>query len=163
MKHDAKELDKQKSKLLGMVLTGCAREDAAHSVGWSERRLRSEVKADELFALELARSEGFAELHHMRLVHKAAEDEKNWRASTWWIDRRSKDRKERGSKRAVSTDELTEFVESLVHIILTDVTIEADRERLAGILLSTVNEDDHQNLAELLRQMGLEAPKGPQP
>jgi hypothetical protein len=161
MQHDAEKFDKQKSKLLGMVLIGCAREAAAHTVGWSESQLRVELKTDEPFALELARSEGIAELHHMRAVKKATEDEKNWRASTWWLDRRSRDRKDRSNKRVVTSDELTEFVEDLVRIILTEITIEADRERLASILLSTVNEDDHDNLAELLRQMGLEVPMEP--
>jgi hypothetical protein len=156
MQHDAQEFDIEKSRVLGMVLVGCAREVAAHSVGWSEQQLRAELKADEQFALELVRNEGFAELHHMKLVRKATEDEKNWRASTWWLDRRAKDRKDRASKRVITPDEITDFIEEFVRTIITHVTVEADRERLANILLSTINEEDCGNVAELLRQMDLE-------
>jgi hypothetical protein len=159
MQHDARELDKQKSTILGMLAVGCPREVAAHCVGWSEKRLQTELKQDEQFAHELARHEGGAELHHMKLVHKATEDVNNWRAATWWLDRRARDRRDRASKRVITPDEMTEFIEGLVRTIITHVTVEADRERLANILLSTVNEEDRGNMAELLRQMGLEAPK----
>jgi hypothetical protein len=158
MQHDARELDKQKSTILGMLAVGCPREVAAHCVGWSEKRLQTEMKQDEQFAHELARHEGGAELHHMKLVHKASKDEKNWRASTWWLDRRSRDRKDRANSRVVTTDELSEFVEDLIRIILAEVSVEVDRDRLAGMILSAVNEEDHGNVAKLLQQMGLENP-----
>jgi hypothetical protein len=159
MKQDAPENDLLKSRILGMVIVGCAREVAAHSVGWSEATLRRELETDEQFALDLARHEGLAELHHMKLVHKATEDEKNWRAATWWLDRRSKDRKERASKLVITSDEIAEFVEGLVELIFAEVKAEADRDRLAVALLSAVNEEDRGNVAKLLKQMGLEAPK----
>jgi hypothetical protein len=156
MQHEAEDNDLRKTRILGMVFFGCDREIAAHSVGWSKGQLRVELKADEQFSLELARNEGLAELHHMKLVHKATEDEKNWRAATWWLDRRSKDRKERAGKRVITPDEITEFVEELVEIVFAEVKGETDRDRLAVALFSAVNEEDRGNVAKLLRQMGLE-------
>jgi hypothetical protein len=159
MQHDARENDLQKSRILAMVLVGSSREVAAHSVGWSETKLRHELENDREFALDLARHEGGAELHHMNLVHKVTKDEKNWRASTWWLDRRARDRRDRASNRVITTDEIAEFIEGLARTIHAIVTVEADRDHLVTTLLSTVNEEDRGNVAELFRQMGLEAPK----
>jgi hypothetical protein len=162
MLDDKEEFDKQKSKILGMVFVGCSREAAADAVGWSESQLRAELKADEPFALDLAWHEGLAELHHMKLVHKATKDEKNWRASTWWLDRRSRSRKEKSSKRVITPSEITEFIEELIEITFVHVKAEEDRDRLAVGLLSAVNEEDRGNVAKLLKQKGLVVPKGVQ-
>ena len=44
------------------------------------------------FAAEVRRAEAPVELSHMRNVQNAAQDGKNWRASVWWLERRSPER-----------------------------------------------------------------------
>lgn len=159
MQDDAQVIDQQKSRVLGMVNMGCDRELAAHTVGWSPSQLRRELKNDEQFALELAKQEGIAELHHMKLVHKATEDEKNWRASTWWLAHRAAQRHTRRTTRGATIADIQEFIEELVDLMFEKITLDADRDQVVLALLQLSSEYDHDNVAELIHGLELDIAK----
>jgi hypothetical protein len=140
----------EQGKVLGMVFMGCDLDIAAHTVGWSEERLAEECQQGSQFAKELALREGSVELHHMRNVHKAAEDVKNWRASTWWLARRAAERRERKKGQAFTISEIQAFLEELVDLVFDAIAGEADRDRLIASLLATANEQDRRVVAGMI-------------
>jgi hypothetical protein len=68
------------------------------------------------------------------VLHDAANDQKNWRAATWWLERRADRRYGRRKSRNVTTEEIQEFIDELVELVFAEVTREHDRERLVTSL-----------------------------
>lgn len=132
----------ERGKILGMVFMGCDLEVAAHTVGWTKEQLDEERQNIPEFASELALNEGKVELHHMRNVHKAAEDVKNWRASAWWLARRAAQRRECKKGQAFTVSEIQSFLGELVDLVFSMIASEADRDRLIASLLAKANEQD---------------------
>ena len=50
------------------------------------------MQHDAEFVANVRRAEASVELSHMRNVQQAAKDKKDWRASVWWLERRSPER-----------------------------------------------------------------------
>ncbi len=130
------ELAEEKATLRAMAAMGCDREMAAKAVGWTISQLRQVLRDDPEFAQALLRAEGQAEFQRMRNLHSATKDDKNWRAATWWLERRAQNRYARRSRK-LTTAEIQELIDELVDIVFADVTREADRERLV-ISLATL-------------------------
>ncbi len=148
------KLEQEKSAISGMLHLGCDRAAAALAVGWTDEELDREAKSDPEFAQALAIAEGKAELHHMRLVHSATQDEKYWRAATWWLARRAARREARGSSHKITSAEITSFVEELVDVIFNEVKAEDDRDRVIASLLAKANASDPVNVARLMGGTG---------
>jgi hypothetical protein len=120
----------QKGRINAILLVGCGRETAAKYVGCSIAQLREEMLGDPGFAEEICRAEASAELMHMKNVQKAVGDEKNWRASVWWLERRAPERYGRRDPDALTPKELESFVAMLATAVVEDVRDAADRQRL---------------------------------
>lgn len=120
----------QKNAICHMVLMGCERESAAQAMRCSTAQLRQQVADDPEFSEELLRSEGMAEWHRMKAVHKAAEDEKHWRAATWWLEQKSKRRRSQANAQQVTTKELQQYLAELIDVIFSCVKCEEDRDRV---------------------------------
>ncbi len=60
---------------------------------------------DSDFAAQLKRAEATPEMAHMRNLHNAAKEEKNWRVSVWWLERQNKARQARAEKTATPKDQ----------------------------------------------------------
>ena len=71
----------QKSRCCVLISMGCSRETACKYLGLSATDLRRELQLDWEFRAQLLRAEATPEFNHMRNLHQAAKDEKNWRAS----------------------------------------------------------------------------------
>ena len=84
--------DEQKGQICGILSVGCDRETAANFVGCSLADIRRAMQHDRAFAANVRRTEAGVELSHMRTVQEAAKEAKNWRASVWWLERRSPER-----------------------------------------------------------------------
>lgn len=146
----------ERGKILGMAYMGCDVDAAAHTVGWSAQRLAEECQNNPEFAKELAEREGLAELHHMRNVHKAAEDTKYWRASSWWLEKRAAARRERKASHGFTIGEIQLFLEELVDLVFETIASEEDRDRLIASLLAKANEQDRRNLELLIGEPTLQ-------
>jgi hypothetical protein len=134
MARDESSLEKDKAALRAMVSMGCDREMAAKAVGWSMTELREALRDDPHYARTLLRAEGQSEFQRMRVLHEATNDQKNWRAATWWLERRAERRYGRRKSRNVTTEEIQDFIDELVELVFAEVTREHDRERLVTSL-----------------------------
>jgi hypothetical protein len=120
----------QKRDICLVLSLGCDRETAFKYVGWSLEELRREMLRDQAFAAELRRAEAASELMHMRNVQNAARDEKHWRASVWWLERRAPERYGRRAAETVTLRQLESFVALLVSAVTDEVQAVEDRQRL---------------------------------
>ncbi len=67
---------------------GCRLDTAAALVGVDLSVIVEEVARDEEFRRRLEKAEASCELTHLTVLQKAVEDEKQWLASTWLLERR---------------------------------------------------------------------------
>jgi hypothetical protein len=124
----------QKGQVFGILSVGCDRETAANFIGCSSADIGQAMRSDPAFAATVRRTEAAAEVNHMRNVQQAAKDEKNWRASVWWLERRSPDRFGSRSAGTVTTRNLKAFLEMLSGCLNEDVQNAEDRERILNRL-----------------------------
>jgi len=113
-----------------MVSMGCDRETAYKYLGVTAAELRNELEQDQNFKKQLLRAEATSEFHHMRNMHNATKDEKHWRASVWWLERRSPERYARRAPDAVTEAQLRQIIEALADAIAGEVANHEDRHRL---------------------------------
>lgn len=113
-----------------IVAAGCDRVTAAKYVGCTETALDEAAAIDLAFGAALRRAEATCELSHMRAVQQAARDERHWRASVWWLERRLPERYAKRDADAVGRRELVRFVGAVAGAIAEAVRDEADRRRV---------------------------------
>jgi hypothetical protein len=113
-----------------IVSVGCDRLAAAKYVGCSLADLRRAMQNVPQFAADVRRAEAAIEMTHMRNVQSAARDEKNWRASVWWLERRAPERYGRRDAGAVTAQQLEAFVAQLAAAVAEEVHDADDRQRL---------------------------------
>lgn len=118
-----------------MISIGCDRETACNYLGKTAEQLRQHLEHDLDFRSRLRRAEATPEFNHMRNLYNAAKEEKNWRASVWWLERRAPERYARRSPDALTTAQLRVFVEELAENIVGEVSDLNDRTRLLNRLL----------------------------
>lgn len=130
----------QKNKLCGLALLGCDRRTLAKYVGVSPDRLQLELQADAAFARDLLHAEADAAARHMGNVHRASQDEKNWRTSVWWLEQRAAFDRTSGASAPALPPEMSAALERLAHIVVTEISDPATRESLRRRLLAVVEQ-----------------------
>ena len=130
--------DEQKQEATLIASVGCDRATAAKYVGCSLQQLNAAAYGDPAFAEQMRRAEAGCELAHMRNIQQASRDEKHWRASVWWLERRLPERYARRDAGAVGRRDLAGFLAKL----------SAD---LAGLLRNT---EDRDRVLEKLKEAG---------
>lgn len=117
----------QQGRVCGVLSMGCDWTTAANLVGCSLAAIRRSIESDAEFANDVRRAEAQAELGHMRTIHEAAKDAKNWRASVWWLERRAPERF--GSRRAgvVTAKQLKAFIAVLADVLAGEEQVVASR------------------------------------
>lgn len=113
-----------------MISIGCDRETACNYLNMTASELRDELQQDAVFRKRILRAEATPEFNHMRNLFNAAKEEKNWRASVWWLERRSPERYARRAPDAVSAAQLRQVIEELADAIVGEVDHQKDRHRL---------------------------------
>jgi hypothetical protein len=126
--------DEQKGRICGVLSVGCDWTTASNIVGCSLADIRRAMQHDAEFATSVRRCEAGAELGHMRTVHEAAKDAKNWRASVWWLERRAPDRF--GPRRAgvVTQRQLKAYIGILADVVAGEQRSGASRAEILGRL-----------------------------
>lgn len=122
--------EEQQREVCLILSVGCGRDTAARYVGCTPLALAETVLADAAFARDVARAEAGIELAHMRSIQQAARDERHWRASMWWLERRAPDQYARRGANVVTAAELRGLVQKLGAAIAEEVTGQQDRHRL---------------------------------
>lgn len=128
--------DEQQGRVFGILSVGCDRQTAADYVGCSLADFRREMERHPSFASDVCRAEAGAELNHMRIVKEASQEEKEWRAAVWWLERRSPERFGRRAAGAVTARQLKEFIGILVEILGEEVPSDELRQKVVARLES---------------------------
>jgi hypothetical protein len=129
-----------KNKLTSMALLGCDRTTLCKYAGISSALLQRELQADAQFTRDLLQAEADAEARHMKTIHLASQDEKNWRSSTWWIERRAELDGDGVGDPAALPPEVCRALEELADIIVLEIADGAARESLRRRLLQVVEQ-----------------------
>jgi len=117
-------------------MVGLDRQAAAHCTGYSLIDIHRAMGADRQFAKEILRTEATAELRHMQNIHEITQDPKNWRASVWWLERRSPERYAARSAGDVTSRQLKLFTSLFVELLCDEVQSIEDRRRVITRLQS---------------------------
>jgi len=125
-----------------MLMMGCDRETAGNYLGFTLLQLRDEVKREPEFLQQVLRAEAAAEFHQIRNLHEATKDSKQWRASVWWLERKIPERFARRAANAITAAEWQQFLETLADMIVSEITCEADRQKLLTRLSQIAQEVD---------------------
>jgi hypothetical protein len=137
---DARLTEKSKGQIAAALKLGNTRETAAHVVGLTSEELLAEVERDPRLERDLRQAEAAAEIQHMQTVHKAAQDEKNWRSSVCWLERRDRQRAATAKwGLADVTAAIQDAVNRLLQVILNEVP---ELRRRHAILSRLLNIDD---------------------
>lgn len=130
----------EQTTLCNMVRMGCSREAAAKYAGLTLDQLEAELARDEGLAKELLRAEGAAVLTHMGNVRKAANDEKNWRTSVWWLEQQARIDKAAGLHGASLHEAVREALDRFAELIVNEITDPARRQRVLTQLINITTE-----------------------
>jgi hypothetical protein len=131
--------DEQKSVCL-VLAAGCRYQTAAKYVGKSIAEIRRAAQRDEAFKRELEKAEAQWELAQMQNVLEATRDAKNWRASTWALERRYPDRYAKRQPSAVTREELSLVVEQMADVLAEEVPQAEIRQRIMNRVTSLLGE-----------------------
>ncbi|MBA4104127.1 MAG: hypothetical protein C0485_00085 [Pirellula sp.] len=115
---------------------GCPRAAGAKYLGLTPEELEAEAARDETLAKELLRAEGTAVLLHMGNVRKAANDEKNWRTSVWWLEQQARLDKATGPAGPSLQEAVREALERFAELIVNEIP---DVERRQRVLTQLIN------------------------
>jgi hypothetical protein len=130
--------DWQKAKILSVMRVGADRATACHYVGATLGQLQAEASASADFARDVLQAEAEAELKHVGNIHRASQDEKNWRTSAWWLQRRAQGRTGAATA-AEALARVAELVDMLAALIVEEVPDAAVQRRLIERLLAAVD------------------------
>lgn len=122
-------MEAQHKQLVAAITIGCDRTTAAAYIGLSPAELAELLTADADLARDVRRAEATAEINHLRNLHNATQEPKNWRASIWWLKSRQPERYDR-KPHTVNDQELAEFVGRLMDA-LDDLVPQESRPELA--------------------------------
>lgn len=122
--------EEQKREAVLIASVGCDRETIAKYVGCVSTSLDEALRMDQAFAASLRRAEASCELTHMRSIQQAARDERHWRASVWWLERRAPERYARRDADAVGRREVVRFLTTIASTIAEAVRNDGDRRRV---------------------------------
>jgi hypothetical protein len=134
--------EENKRQFCSMLSAGCDRETVAKFVGCSLADFLRQMACDPPFAIEVRRSEAASEIVHLKNVQKAAKDERHWRASVWWLERRAPNRYAPRHTRRVTPRQLESLINVLGAVLVEEVHHEGDRRRLAARLEQAVGSLD---------------------
>jgi hypothetical protein len=130
--------EQQQQQIRTILTTGCDRQTAVDYVGCTLEELRQAMQLDAAFAGIVRRAEAAAEVRHMQNVEESAKQEKNWRASVWWLERRSPERFGARGPGAMTARQLKEFNAVLTAMLVEEVQNVADRRRIVERLSQVV-------------------------
>ena len=130
----------QREQLLDFLRTGGDLATVCKYVGATFIQLQRDMKRDPDFAQEVARAEAVVELNQMNNVLKAAKDEKNWRTSVWWIERRTRQRIG-DSDQTVTEAHIVELIDAVARLVLDELPEPAVQRRFIERLNDILTRD----------------------
>jgi hypothetical protein len=126
--------DEQKGQICSILAYGCDRETAAGIVECAVVDIGSEITNDPGFAIKVRRAEATAELRHMQNILNATKDGKYWRASVWWLERRSPERFGRRSAETITPKQLEQAVAAWNDVLSRQFPDKEEQERISACI-----------------------------
>jgi hypothetical protein len=124
----------QKDQISAILAYGCDRETAAGIVECTVVEIGSEITNDPGFAIKVRRAEATAELRHMQNILNATKDGKYWRASVWWLERRSPERFGRRSAETITPKQLEQAVAAWNDVLSRQFPDKEEQERISACI-----------------------------
>lgn len=119
----------QKEQILQVVRFGCDLATACDYVDCTDAQLQATLAKDAAFHSEYRRAAAGAEVHRMKVVNEAVGDVKNWRAATWWFERRDAERLGRQGVAALA-EQLQAVLEQAGELVKAHVANTAERRQV---------------------------------
>jgi hypothetical protein len=138
---DATLTDSQKRSFCTVLHVGCNRATAGKYIGASCAEVAAALQQDPAFRQAVIQAEANAEVQFMGNVHKAAQDEKNWRTSVWWLERRA--REEASTAQATAGEVIAAVraaLEKFAEIVVTELPDVTRRQAIIAQLLQIADE-----------------------
>jgi hypothetical protein len=120
----------KRGDVCALLAFGCSRDTAAGYVGSTVDAVEALAARDADFAAQIVLAEAQAELTHVRNVHSAGGDVKNWRASVWMLERRFPERFGKREPEVVTKPQMQQMMKRLSHVLLEVVPDEAQRAKI---------------------------------
>jgi hypothetical protein len=148
--------DAKRTAIVAMLRGGCSRRMAARHVECDPTTITRTAARDPEFAAQLAEAQAGADLKALRLIDKATDQEKYWRAAAWMLERRNPEEYGRRAPDTFTAEQVADvlacFLRAVLPIVPTDcsqgvmeafdqsVTSIADRVKRRYLKLSIADE-----------------------
>jgi hypothetical protein len=119
-------------KICAILAAGCDRETAAGVAECTIVDIARAIANLASFAIKVRHAEATAEFRHMQNILNATKDGKYWRASVWWLERRSPERFARRPPGAITSRQLEQAVTVWNDAMQQNFDSPADQQRLTA-------------------------------
>ena len=120
----------KRRKILGVLMIGASRENAAKYVGCSPSTIRNEIRRDPGFAEEVRSAEESSEVYFLQKIRAAADKQQYWRAAAWALERRCPNRYAPRGAKTLSEEQVKRLISDLVEIVLPEIQNPKERRSI---------------------------------
>ena len=145
--------EEQQREFAAMLGIGCDSETAGKFLGIALDQVHTTREVDPAFDSRLLRAEATAEFNHMRNLHEAAKDPKNWRVSVWWLERHAPERFAQRAPGTLTTRQIHRLIDKLSQTIAEEVTHFQDQQRLLTRFAEIIDGIGGEGVAEVSAQL----------
>ncbi len=114
----------KRATVVALVRLGGSRRLAAREVGCCHRTIARAAARDPQFAAELAAAESRADGKALRLIDRATDQEKYWRAAAWVMERRNPEEYGRRAPHTFTGDQVMERFTRFLHVVMPKLPAE---------------------------------------
>lgn len=133
--------DFEKGQLDTVLKMGCSRDTACKYAGVSADRLLAEMQRDPHFERSILHAESHPEVRHIGNVNKASQDEKNWRSSVWWLERREREQDAAHDRLQWNyPTAVRDALDRLIDVVTTEIADPIRRQAIVAELLKLAGE-----------------------
>jgi hypothetical protein len=138
--HTGEVLDEAKrTAIVSMLAVGCSRRMAAKQVGCDHATISRTAERDPAFAAQLEEALSGADMKSLRLIDRATDQEKYWRAAAWILERRNPEEYGRRPTDAFTAEQVSEIVSGFHRAVVKAVPGEF-REKVMEAFDETMSE-----------------------
>jgi len=114
----------KRATIVTLVRLGASRRMAAQQVGCCHRTIARTAARNSDFAAELAQAESRADAKALRLIDRATDQEKYWRAAAWMLERRSPEEYGRRAPHTHTNGQVMKMFTRFLHAVLPKLPAE---------------------------------------
>jgi hypothetical protein len=108
----------KRATVVALIRLGASRRMAAGQVGCSHRTIARTAARNPRFAAELAAAESRADAKSLRLIDRATDQEKYWRAAAWVLERRDPEEFGQRKPNTYTPGHVLKFFDRFLHAVL---------------------------------------------